>query len=237
MVDFQNSSQPYLMTRVCPVDMGYLKREYSKVIGASAAPSVQLLDQFWEVVRFYSEKCDHYLKYKQDLLKDHGLLRLDFDSLQTESKHLDNMVEGFEKDVEELEKKVEDLEKALEEKRKQVASLKDELRLQALAKTNSISGTVPSRYERSLDLGIYKFTEASMVSPIASSISQTEANCKVYRAPGRDTDKIDVPTTGEQVSKSGSNSLMVHYQRTPPEQYSQCPRVPSTSSNVALPLG
>lgn len=61
MVDFKKSSQPFLITRVCPVDMGYLKLEYSKAMGTLAAPSVQLLDQFWEVMRFYSEKCDHYV--------------------------------------------------------------------------------------------------------------------------------------------------------------------------------
>lgn len=58
------------------------------------------------------------LQDRQDLLKEHDLLRFDFHSLEAESKYLEKTVEGFKKEVEELEKKVADLEKECEEEKR-----------------------------------------------------------------------------------------------------------------------
>lgn len=54
------------MLRTCPGDLDNLKTKSHEAIVALAEPYAKLLDDLWEVLRFYSDRCYAYVSLPED---------------------------------------------------------------------------------------------------------------------------------------------------------------------------
>lgn len=68
MLELAVTARPFEMTRVAPITVHQLKSDYHKAMLNLAPPYQKLLDNFWEMVRFMSDKCHQYVGSTQRVL-------------------------------------------------------------------------------------------------------------------------------------------------------------------------